>query len=109
MAQTTRTVLYVLLGLLMVDSLIEVGFIGSMVGYLHQDHPMKVMGANNVAVILKGKPGHMSVDQGHTSNGAAGTALMTVGLLGVLLLSLRTRLERSVCLNGNPCATKITS
>jgi hypothetical protein len=96
MARSTRTILYGLLAVLMVDALLEVGLIGSTVGFLHRDYPMNVRGPNGGTVILKGKPAGMMVDQGHTSNGAAGSALILVGLLGFLLLTLRTKLERVV-------------
>jgi hypothetical protein len=96
MPRFTRTILYALLAVLMVDSLIEVGFIGATVGSLHRDYPMNVREPNGKTVILKGKPAGLMVDQGHTSNGAAGTALILVGLLGFLLLTLQSKLERVV-------------
>jgi hypothetical protein len=98
MAPPTRTILYTLLAALMIDALIEVGFIGATVGYLHRDYPMNVRAPNGGTVILKGKPGGMidHVNQGHTSNGAAGSALILVGLFGFLLLTLRGKLERVV-------------
>lgn len=38
---------------------------------------------------LHGKPEFLLVDQGHTSNGAAGTAFVLIGLGGILALYLR--------------------
>jgi hypothetical protein len=100
--------LYVVLVLLMIDSLLEVAFIGSTVGYLHKDGIFNVVGPNNNTVQLFLKPVHLLVDQGHTSNGAAGTALILVGLLGLLVLSYQPRIERSVS-NGNSIHTLQTT
>ncbi|EME47702.1 hypothetical protein DOTSEDRAFT_123023, partial [Dothistroma septosporum NZE10] len=44
---------------------------------------------------LHGKPVGLLVDQGHTSNGAAGTALVLIGMGGILALWLRSRATRS--------------
>lgn len=93
-------ILFIILIVLMVDCLLEVGLIGSTVGYLHKDGIFHVVGPNNTVLQLLGKPLHLSVNQGHTSNGAAGTALILVGLLGLLILSSQTKLERSVS-HGN--------
>lgn len=93
--------LYILLGLLSIDSLIEVGFIGSMVGYLHHNHadvPFAIQGPQGTIQLFP-KPAQLIVhnDQGHTSNGAAGTALILVGLGGCIALSWLKRREGSVC------------
>lgn len=40
---------------------------------------------------LHGKPLNLLVDQGHTSNGAAGTAFVLIGIGGILALALRNR------------------
>ena len=80
----------------MVDCLLEVAFIGSTVGYLHKDGIFTVFGPDNTVLQLLGKPLHISGNQGHTSNGAAGTGLILVGLLGLLILSNQLKLERSV-------------
>ena len=93
----TRTILYVLLALLMIDSVIELGLIVTTVAYDHRDYPMNVQGPDGTPVILKGKPLGLWTDQGHSSNGAAGTNIVLVGIVGFLLLTLRTRLERWVC------------
>lgn len=77
----------ILLPILMVDAVIEVGFVGSMVGFLHDragrtftiDWPQQTFELN-------GKPKGLLVNQGHTSNGAAGTALILVGVLGLLTI-----------------------
>jgi hypothetical protein len=86
------------LGLLMVDAIIEVGFIGSMVGYLHQCHddvPYQIdTPQGNFALFPK--PKHIIVNQGHTSNGAAGTAFVLVGIIGWIVLWRQRRRERMV-------------
>jgi hypothetical protein len=92
----TRTVLYVFLALLVIDSIIELGLIVTTVSYDHRDRPMNVEGPDGTPVILKGKPLGLWVDQGHTSNGAAGTNIVLVGIIGFLLLTLRRPLQRAV-------------
>ncbi|KIW67319.1 hypothetical protein PV04_06583 [Phialophora macrospora] len=79
--------LYVAMSVLMVDAVIEVAFVGSMVGFLH-DRAGKffTINAPSGAFNLHGKPEGLLVDQGHTSNGAAGTALVLVGWLGLLTI-----------------------
>lgn len=81
----------------MVDGLIEVGFIGSMVGFLH-DRAGKffTIDAPNGTFDLHGKPVGLLADQGHTSNGAAGTAIVLVGILGLLTIFLERRRARKV-------------
>jgi hypothetical protein len=85
--------LYVALALLTIDGVIELGFITSMVHWLNT-----VAGAgfpisypDNGQFLLAGKPKNFLVDQGHTSNGAAGSAFIVVGLGGFLALALRHR------------------
>ncbi|EHY59106.1 hypothetical protein HRR83_001623 [Exophiala dermatitidis] len=79
--------LYIALSLLMVDGLIEVGFVGSMVGFLH-DRAGKYFTVNapQGTFNLHGKPAGLLVNQGHTSNGAAGTAVVLVGIGGLLTI-----------------------
>jgi hypothetical protein len=95
--------LYVALGLLSVDAVIEVAFVGSMVGFLH-DRAGKffTIDAPNGSFDLHGKPKGLLVDQGHTSNGAAGTALVLVGLGGALAIWYDKRRERRVCICSSP-------
>jgi len=85
----------ILLGVLAIDTLIEVGFLGSMVGYLHQAHgdvPFQIAATSTTPQFgLYPKPAHLLVNQGHTSNGAAGTALILVSLLGFLVLYIERR------------------
>jgi hypothetical protein len=90
--------LYVAMSVLMVDAVIEVAFVGSMVGFLH-DRAGKffTIDAPNGSFDLHGKPKGLLVDQGHTSNGAAGTALVLVGWLGLLTIFYERRRTRRVC------------
>ncbi|KAF2666223.1 hypothetical protein BT63DRAFT_428002 [Microthyrium microscopicum] len=83
-------ILRVLLAVLMIDCLIETGMIGSTVGFLHKDGLYKM--ENNK--ILDAKPKHIDANHGHTANGASGSALMLVGLLGLILLGGRGFIER---------------
>ncbi|KAF5989722.1 hypothetical protein FBULB1_725 [Fusarium bulbicola] len=87
-----RPLLYVALGLLMVVSIIELSFISSMVGWLHGNasgtFSFEYRGTRHN---LKGEPANLIVDQGHTSNGAAGTAFVLIGCGGILALILRNR------------------
>jgi len=96
--------LLITLPFLMIDAVIEVGFVGSMVGFLHDragkfftiDYP------SGQTFDLHGKPAGLEVNQGHTSNGAAGTALILVGVLGLITIwwerrrAVRVRLGRLV-------------
>ena len=85
--------LYGALALLIADGVIELGFITTMVGWLN-----RVAGAgftvnypDNSQFLLAGKPKNFLVDQGHTSNGAAGSAFIVVGIGGLIALALRHR------------------
>lgn len=86
------TLLYVAIGALMVDSIIELAFVSSMVGWLHRRAGGSFeIGYNGGSFSLHGKPLNLIVDQGHTSNGAAGTAFILIGLGGLLVLWMRSR------------------
>lgn len=88
----SRIALYVALALLMVVSIIELSFISAMVGWLHGTASGTFGFAFDGSTYrLNGHPKNMLVDQGHTSNGAAGTAFILVGLGGFLVLWLRSR------------------
>ena len=87
---------------LMIDSAIELAFISSMVGYLHRS------GANQYAfdslqdpnlisiAYLNAKPAGLLLNEGHTSNGAAGTALVLICFGGFLVLWHQRRRKRMV-------------
>ncbi|KIX02586.1 uncharacterized protein Z518_08527 [Rhinocladiella mackenziei CBS 650.93] len=94
--------LLVTLPVLMADGLIEVGFVGSMVGFLH-DRAGKffTINAPDGAFDLHGKPKGLLVDQGHTSNGAAGTAVVLVGILGFLTIWYEQRRTRKTNATGH--------
>lgn len=101
MALTTK-ILLVAMVLLMVDGIIELAFISSMVSWVHRraggDFNINYNGGE---FPLHGKPAVELVDQGHTSNGAAGTAFVVIGLGGFLALFLRHRqLKRGHTMHG---------
>ncbi|KAH8907642.1 hypothetical protein BR93DRAFT_926665 [Coniochaeta sp. PMI_546] len=81
------------IGVLMVDSIIELAFISSMVAWLHRtaSGSFPVIAQNGSTFDLRGEPLHLLVDQGHTSNGAAGTAFVLIGIGGIISLWLRNR------------------
>lgn len=84
--------LYIAIGVLMVDSIIELAFVSSMVAWLHRRAGGAFeIGYNGSSFSLHGKPVHLVVDQGHTSNGAAGTAFVLIGMGGLLVLWMRSR------------------
>ncbi|KEF59207.1 uncharacterized protein A1O9_04051 [Exophiala aquamarina CBS 119918] len=94
--------LLVAIPILMVDGLIEVGFVGSMVGFLH-DRAGKffTIDAPNGTFDLHGKPKGILADQGHTSNGAAGTAVVLVGILGLIVIFSERRKARKSSTTGH--------
>lgn len=84
--------LYIAIGVLMVDSIIELAFVSSMVAWLHfRAGKSFQIGYDGGSFSLHGKPVHLVVDQGHTSNGAAGTAFVLIGMGGLLVLWMRSR------------------
>lgn len=89
--ETTR-LLVIALGVVIVDSAIELAFVSSMVAWLHRtaSGTFSVTFDNSTFELL-GEPRHLLVDQGHSSNGSAGTGLIVVGLGGLLALWLRGR------------------
>ncbi|KAL7935570.1 hypothetical protein V8C35DRAFT_297698 [Trichoderma chlorosporum] len=89
---TLFTALAIALGVLMIDGLLELAFVTSMVAWLHNTATGTfAVKFNGSTFGLYGEPKHFLVDQGHTSNGAAGTALILVGFGGILVLWLRNR------------------
>lgn len=88
------------LALLMIDAIIELSFISSMVAWLHSTAggEFEVIAPDmqdTMSFSLHGKPKNLLVNQGHTSNGAAGTAFVLVGIGGILVLALRHRASNS--------------
>ncbi|KAJ9143190.1 hypothetical protein NKR19_g6957 [Coniochaeta hoffmannii] len=93
---STSIALKAAIGVLMVDSIIELSFISSMVAWLHStaSGSFAIISDNGDSYKLRGEPLHLLVDQGHTSNGAAGTAFVLIGLGGILSIWLRSRAGR---------------
>ncbi|XXG96163.1 hypothetical protein Hte_002442 [Hypoxylon texense] len=78
-------------GLLMVESIIELSFVSSMVAWLHRRASKGfTFNYDGSTYLLAGEPLNIMVDQGHTSNGAAGTAFVIIGCGGILGLFLRS-------------------
>lgn len=76
----------------MVDSIIELSFVSSMVAWLHRRAGKDFdISYNGSTYPLHGKPAGLLLNQGHTSNGAAGTAFVLIGIGGILALSLRNK------------------
>ncbi|EPE08388.1 hypothetical protein F503_01171 [Ophiostoma piceae UAMH 11346] len=100
---TPSKALIVAIGLLAADATIEMGFVTSMVSWLHSGAPSGSYTVNTPSSISSAPPTYkisglalnMLVDQGHTSNGAAGTALVLIGIVGSLALLARTRFPSS--------------
>lgn len=87
-----RVALPIALGALMTVSILELSFIVGMVGWLLDTASGTfVIRYNGSTFDLSGEPKDIMVNQGHTSNGAAGTAFVLVGLGGILALWLRSR------------------
>jgi len=83
--------------LLMIDSAIELALISSMVGYLHRSGANEYPFLSDTGPALIGpKPKGLLLNEGHTSNGAAGTALILVCFGGFLVLWNERRRERRV-------------
>ncbi|KAK9446117.1 40S ribosomal protein s10-like protein [Metarhizium brunneum] len=87
-----RLYLYIALGAVMADSIIELALVTNMVSWLHGTASATFsIASNGTTFDLVGVPRNLAVDQGHSSNGAAGTAFVIVGLGGVLALWLQGR------------------
>ncbi|KUJ11315.1 uncharacterized protein LY89DRAFT_242384 [Mollisia scopiformis] len=88
--------LFIALLVLMVDSAMELAFISSIVGYLHRSgaNQYPFTAADGTTIFMNAKPAHLLVNEGHTSNGAAGTALVGVCFGGFLVLWWMRRRER---------------
>lgn len=84
--------LYVAVALLFADGIIELGFLSTMVRWVSvtAGAGFRVNGPDG-EFLLAGKPLNFPHDQGHASNGAAGSCFIVVGLGGALALYLRHR------------------
>jgi hypothetical protein len=90
MARLTTVGLTTSMALLMLSCGIELAMISSMVYWLHYRAGKDfVVNYNGSDFPLHGKPAGLLVNQGHTSNGAAGTEFVAVGLGGIVALWLR--------------------
>ncbi|GAB1313294.1 hypothetical protein MFIFM68171_03504 [Madurella fahalii] len=80
--------------LVTIDGAISLGLVSSMVAFLHGvgGGPFEVAYAGSTFP-LAGEPANLVTDQGHTANGAGGTAVVLVGFGGLvgLLLERRSR------------------
>lgn len=89
--------LKIAIGFLMLDSAAEMALISGMVAWLHRRAGRSFdIDYDGASFSLHGKPLGLLVDQGHTSNGAAGTAFVVVGLGGILVLLMRSRSDSRV-------------
>jgi hypothetical protein len=90
-----QAALWAAIALLMADSIIELSFISSMVSWLHRRAGGSFdVNYNSSTFSLHGKPAGLLLNQGHTSNGAAGTAFVLIGMGGILALLLRNHAIR---------------
>lgn len=100
------TPLLLAIPLLMIVSIIELSFVSAMVGFLHGRANgfflLDVPGTNSPSgpntLELWAKPAALLEDQGHTSNGAAGTGFVAVGFGGLLMIWWERRRMRLVSL-----------
>lgn len=81
----------------MIDGLIELSMISATVGFLHaRAGKFFTVDTSSGSFDIHGKPKNLYVDQGHTSNGAAGTAIILIGLGGLLTIWFENRRARKV-------------
>lgn len=73
---------------LMVDSAIEMALVSSMVGYLHRSgaNTYPFTDPSGATAHINAKPKGLLLNEGHTSNGAAGTSLVLICFGGFLVL-----------------------
>ncbi|EFX01909.1 hypothetical protein CMQ_4980 [Grosmannia clavigera kw1407] len=106
---TPTTFLAIALGLLAIDAAIELGFVTSMVAFLHSGAPSGVYevrsSSSTSTYNISGVPLRLLVNQGHTSNGAAGTALVLICIVGVIALTGRRLLLSPSSRKGGVSAT----
>lgn len=82
--------------LLAIVSITEVGLVSSMVGFLYdQRHHVSGYQINwpDNTVLLRTMPEHLWVDQGHTTNGAAGYGFV-IGIFGLVVAWMQQRRDR---------------
>jgi len=78
---------------LAIDGAITLGLVSSMVAFLHSNGrgPLEVAYPAGSTFLLAGEPANLVTDQGHTANAAGGTALILVGVGGLIALLLERR------------------
>lgn len=97
MAGPSLLPLAIALCFLLIDSALEMAFISSIVGYLHRSGANQYpFSFNGSTILINAKPGHLLKNQGHTSNGAAGTALVGICFGGAGVLFWMRRRARLV-------------
>lgn len=100
---------FVSCAVLAVVSLIEVGMISSMVGFIHNQHEGHKTYAVNWqphTIALDTKPVGLEGNQGHTTNGAAGYGFV-LALAGMFVAWRLKRRNSNVCTHGRRKARKI--
>lgn len=95
--------IYVVLGLLVADAIISLAFLSTMVNFLHTvgGGPYRVTGANGDIFLMHGEPKGLLTNQGHTTNGAGGTAVVLIGFGGLFALIKEHKTRKKV---GLPCS-----
>ncbi len=90
--------LFAALVVLMVDSAIELAMVSAMVGYLHHSgaNQYPFQSDSGTTVLVNAKPKGLLLNEGHTSNGAAGTALVLICFGGFLVLWWHRQRQRRV-------------
>lgn len=74
------------------NGIIELSLISATVSFLSQRAKgMFDVVSGDFTFAISGEPANLIVDQGHTSNGASGTAFIIIGCCGFLALWLRDR------------------
>jgi len=91
--------LWIVLGLLVIDAAVEMALVSYMVFYMERGGgkgPFDVFSSfsSTGEFVLFGLPQHLIANQGHTTNGAAGTAVVLVGFGGLIALLLESRSRR---------------
>ena len=103
--------LLVLVPLLMIDAIVELSFVSAMVGFLHGrgSDPFEVLDTIGGTFEISSTPEKLLENQGHTSNGAAGTAFILIGIGGLLAIWLQHRRMRSVSMSSETPLAKLTA
>lgn len=97
--------IYVVLGLLVADAIISLAFLSTMVNFLHTvgGGPYRVTGPNGDIFLMHGEPKGLLTNQGHTTNGAGGVAVVLIGFGGLFALIKEHKSRKKV---GFPSSSK---